>query len=238
MPKKLKDLKIDPKSKKINLQGKDSKKKKPIEKEENILYKQKSPIKEVRDINGGKEGGYLYIKGKNFKPPKFLGNLLKIGLIGFLIIMLINAVNVYFIGKGIEKDISETAYEGYNFLLDAGKSATKIQFENALTEFNKALKNFERAEEELWFINTDYTFYSKSSDIEKAVIALLEGGKYFATAGKYFLEAVEEFNKIPIYFVSKNIPTNKENVSITDTLKAGLEKTDLAIEQISLAAEE
>ncbi len=238
MPKKLKDIKKDPASEKIDLKGKVFREKKPIKKPANIIYKEETPIKEVKDLYSGKKQNYIYIRGKKFTPPRYLGNLLRVAVAGFLIIVAINAVNVYVAGKSMEENISEIAYQGYNYILDAGSMATQIQFDNALEAFENAIENFDKAKEELWFINTDYTFYNEDSNVGQAVNALLEGGKYFSFAGKHFLQAIEEFNKIPLYFVSKNNPDILNPPSITDTLRLGLEKTDLAIEQISLASEE
>ncbi|MBT4917769.1 DUF4012 domain-containing protein [Candidatus Peregrinibacteria bacterium] len=239
MPRQLNDIKKDPDNAKIDLKGDSSPKKTPIKKKKNSIYKNESPIREVKDLSGTEKAHFSYIKGEKFTPPKYLGNLLKIGGIGFLIILFINAMNVYVIGKSIERDISSKAEEGYNFLIDAGKSATKIEFDRALDSFNNALENFEEAEDSLWFVNTDQTFYAKDGNVGQAVNALLESGKHFATAGKYFLEAVEEFNNIPVYFVSKNNEDNSngKNPSITDSLSIGLEKTDLAIAEITEAAE-
>ncbi|MFH1284705.1 MAG: DUF4012 domain-containing protein [Candidatus Peregrinibacteria bacterium] len=236
MPKKFKDINSRYKDGKIDLKGKVKRAPAPISREENVLYKRRTPIHPVRDLKGAKDQSYLYIKRQAKYPPKSFGNLLKIGLIGFLIIVVVNAINVYFVGIGIEKEISLAAYDGYSLLLDAGKDATQIQFDKALEAFDSSTENFKKAEEKMWFINTDHTFYAKSSDVEYAVNALLEGGKYFAAAGKHFLEAIEEFNKIPLYFVSKNVPTPHESPSITDTLEKGLAASDLAIQQISLAA--
>lgn len=239
MPRNLQDIKKDPDNEKIDLKGESSPKKSPIKKKKNKIYKNESPIKEMKDLSGTEKAHFAYIKGEKFTPPKYLGNLLKIGGIGFLIILLINAANVYVIGKSIERDISTKAEEGYNFLVDAGKSATKIELDKALDSFNNALENFEEAENDLWFVNTDQTFYAQDGNVGQAVNALLESGKHFATAGKYFLEAVEEFNNIPVYFVSKNNEAEKTGVqpSITDSLKIGLEKTDLAIAEITQASE-
>lgn len=241
MAKRITDVKKGSKtSETLDLRGKyDKKAQTPIKKKRtHNLRKQKTPIKEVRDLSPKEKerNHYLYIKGKKFAPPKSLGALVKLAFAGFAILLVINTLNVYFIGKGIESDISENAYEGYNYLVDAGKSATKIQFEKSQESFEKAIENFSRAEEELWFINLDKTFYADENTLGKAVEAMLQGGKHFATAGQYFLEALEEFNKIPIYFVSKNNPENVEPPSLTDTLRVGLEKTDLAIDEISKAA--
>lgn len=237
MVKRLRDIIRDPSIAKINLKGKSFKKLRPIEKIKNILMKRQSPITEVKDLSGGEKSKYIYVKGKNFTPPRKLGNLLKIGGIGFLIIFVINAINVYVIGKSIENKISTDAYSGYNYLVDAGKSATKIQFEQALEEFEKAEANFEEAEDTLWFLKTDKTIYTEDDNLGQGVASLLESGKNFSIAGKYFLEAIEEFNKLPLYFVSKNDPESALKVSITDTISAGLEKTDLAVSEINVAWE-
>lgn len=236
MIKKIQDLKLDGKGEKIDLKKKHVRAK--LKKDKNIIYKKTTPIIEVIDIKGVKKNHYIYVKGRKFEPPKFLGNLLRIATVGFLIIILINAVNVYYTGKRLEKEISGHAYEGYSFLIDAGKNATKTQFNNAVVAFEKALENFSEAERALWFISTDKSFYANSDNVGQAANAILNGGKYFALSGEYFLDALEEFNKIPLYFVSKNANANLSPPSITDTLKLGLEKTDLAIEQISLAAQE
>lgn len=238
MNKILKDIKKDPSSERIDLQGPKKRKKTTLKKKGNSIYKENSPIKEVKDLHGKKEPNFLYVKGKKFSPPKSLGNLVRMAAAGVFIILLVNVVNVYGMGKNIEKEISKTAFEGYNFILDAGKSATQIQFDNAIESFNSAIENFNEAEDELWFIKTDYSFYREDSSLTNAVTSLLEGGKYFSFAGKYFLEAIEEFNKIPLYFVAANDTDATSAPSITDTLKIGLEKTDLAIEQISFASAE
>ncbi|MDA1060493.1 MAG: DUF4012 domain-containing protein, partial [bacterium] len=239
MTKKVKDLKLDPQIEKIDLGGANSKKKvQSIEKDANKIYKESLPVKAVKDLSIEQDFHYIYIKGKKYVPPKYLGNLLKIALVGFLIIIAINGVSLYQKGKTLEANIADQAYEGYNFLVDAGKSATKIEFDSALALFETARDNFSQAKDSLWFINSDKTFYVKNKSTGQAVAALLEGGKYFAIAGKYFLDTLEEFNKIPLYFVSKNKDPKGGAPSITDTLKRGLEKTDLAIEQIYLAAEE
>lgn len=240
MTKRITDLKKDSSNSSIDLRGKYANREKEAEKlkkKKNTFYKKESPIKEVKDLSGGKQENYIYIKGTQHKPPKYLGNLIRVGMMGFFILLVINTINVYFIGKTIEADISATAYEGYNYLIDAGKSATKIQFDTALVAFDKAIDNFSQAEEDLWFINLDQSFYAEDNNIGVAVTALLESGKNFAEAGKFFLDAIEEFNKIPIYFVSKNDSTSTLTPSLTDTLKDGLGKTDLAINEISQAAE-
>lgn len=244
MARKIEDIKGVPFSKKIDLRTKISGEKKEKSKDggfirdKNIIYRKRTKISEVKDMIGKRPYNYMYIKGKKISPPGFLGNLLRVSIAGLLIILVLNTINAYYHGKNLEKDISQSAYEGYSFLIDAGKNATKIQFDGAIEAFNKAQKNFSDAENSLWFVNTDQSFYAKNISLVKSVDALLKGGKYFAQAGGHFTEALEEFNKIPLYFMAQNAAKNKQNPSITDTLKLGLEKTDFAIEKVELAAKE
>ncbi len=233
---KIKDIKTG-ENQEINLNSKRKKLGSFFKKNKNIFFKKTPPTSKIKDLHGKKISHYIYIKGKNFTPPKFLGNLLKIAGVGFLIFLIINSINIYYSGKKLEKEISAQAYEGYSFLADAGRFATKIQFDSALEYFNSALKNFEEAKINLWFITTDETFYAKENNIGYIVDALLESGNHFAISGKYFLQALEEFNKIPLYFIVQNVEEEKDVPSITETIKKGLEKTDLAIEEIVLASE-
>lgn len=235
--KKLRDIKLDPQNEEISLRPDDASAKKERLSKKYSFAKKQSPIKAVNDISKPQEEHYIYIKGKKFTPPRFLGNLLKVGFVGFFIIILINTVNVYYTGKKLQEAVSAQAYEGYSFLIDAGKSATKIQFDQALETFEKASDNFAQARDQLWFITTDKSFYVQSDNVGYAVSSLLEAGKHFAKAGSYFLDALEEFNKIPLYFVSKNSAPDEQPPSVTEALKLGLHKTDLAIAEITQASD-
>ena len=242
MTKKIQDIKREAQIKNIDLKGAAGARLQKPEKDKNTLYKKKTPIIEVKDLTGTEKEHFIYIKGEKFTPPKTIGNLMKIAVSGLLILLSINAINVYYTGKKLTRDISAEAYEGYSFLIDAGKSATKIQFDKAAEIFDKALGNFSEAKSELWFISTDQSYYAKNNNVGQAVNALLVGGQHFAKAGSYFLETLEEFNKIPLYFVSKNksdgAKKSQNQPSITDAIKTGLDKTNLAITEISLASEQ
>ncbi len=240
MGKKITDLTNSDSKEKIDL------KKKSQHSQEDVILENKkglslknidTPVTEVSDIKGAKKQHYSYVRGKKFTPPKFLDSLLKIGSIGLLILVIINSANVYFKSKSLEEELSKTAYEGLDYLIDAGKSATKIQFDNAITSFDKASANFESVQDQLWFISQDKSIYNKDNSIGQAANGLLEGGKHFSVAGKNFLNALEEFNKIPLYFFSKNNSETQSNKSITDTLKNGLAETELAIDEINLASD-
>ncbi|MFA6552692.1 MAG: DUF4012 domain-containing protein, partial [Candidatus Paceibacterota bacterium] len=242
MGKKIEDIKAVVINKKIDLRTKGEVKRRAkgerLATDKNALVKLQNTVSEVKDLTGKNTQKYLYIKGSKITPPKHLGSLLRVFAAGLIIVIGLNIVSAYYKGKTLERNISESAQEGYSFLVDAGKNATKIQFDDATNAFDKALKSFSDAQDGLWFIKTDGSFYSQNSSLVNSVNALLQGGKYFALAGEYFTEALEEFNKLPLYFISKNIPGKSSGFSITDTLKVGLEKTDNAIEKVNLAATE
>ncbi len=220
---------------KINLQH-DKKKRKPIAKKEQLKFqKSENPIHKVTDIKGQKTSHFAYIKAKKFTPPKSLSNLLRLGFSGILILIIINAISIYTSTKSLQEKIKADALEGFSYLVDAGESATKTEYEKAVASFNEAIANFEQAEEKLWFISEDNSFYAKDANVTQAVSTLLKAGKEFSLSGNDFLDALEEFNKIPLYFTANNSEDTKIKPSITDTLKDGLSKTDQALIKVNNA---
>ncbi len=197
----------------------------------------KRHIKKIEDIKSNKVDSFSYKKSQSPQNTILIAQLIKLAIFSFLILLIINLINVYQIGKSLEKKISTNTLDGYNLLMEAGKSTTKIQFSDANKAFEEAIENFSQAQRSLWFYETDKTFYAQGTEISKALNDLLEGGQHFASAGEYFLEAVEYFNKLPIYFVNKNSTESSDTESVTDILNLGLEKTTLAINEINIASE-
>jgi hypothetical protein len=235
-PKKIRDLATGKSQKeKLNLRSTSKKHLKPIQKPPASITKRDSPIHKIVDLKGQKEKHFNYFRAKKFHPPKYLGNLVKVGFFGLFILIVINGLAVYSSGKKLEESIKTSALEGFSLLVDAGENATKVQFDSAVESFDKALESFEDAEAKLWFVSTDKSFYAQNANAAQAVNSLLEAGKQFSLSGGHFLEALEEFNKIPLYFATKNSTPELSMPSITDTLKDGLTKADLALAQVNLA---
>ncbi|MBL4695035.1 DUF4012 domain-containing protein [Candidatus Gracilibacteria bacterium] len=236
MKKKLNDIQAKDQHTRINL-GKNKKPEKAM-KIKTSIAKKRSPIQKIQDISPPEQENqkYIYVSAKLREPSRLAASFIRVGMMGFLIVFLINTMSVYSKGKELEAEISAAAYEGYSYLVDAGKSASKIQFESALEAFDKAFLIFDEAKASLWFLSGSKTRYSASSSSTAAANAILEGGKEFAKAGSYFLEALEEFSKIPVYFIAKNENPDEDSPSITDALKVGLEKTDQALVHIKTAS--
>ncbi len=233
--KKLKDINIDSQNETIELSPGQKRRPKTLKKRRLNIPKVNTPITAVRDLHVKKEKHYSYLDGEKFNPPSFLTNLLKITAIGFLIVIIINSINVYTSGENLKQSVSEEAYQGYRYLIDGGKDAGNVRFNNALQAFENARSHFSDAEKKMWFVSTDNSIYSKDTNIANAINAVLEGGQHFAVAGGYFSETLEELNKLPLYFVAKNQDENLPEISINEVINKGLEKTSLAIKEISIA---
>jgi hypothetical protein len=193
-----------------------------------------------------KKGTILKVKEK----PRYylISNFLRIAIAGSIILLAINSINVYKTGVEAKESITYSAYEGYSKLLEGSKNTTKVQFIEAKDAFENALESFEEAENILWFIADDDTIYAKQSSLGSSAKAILESGKYFAKAGEYFTESLEELNKIPLYFISRNedeaTPTltsendEDDEDDITTILKTGIGKASLALIETRAARDE
>lgn len=207
------------------------------------LKTSETPYRQIKDIykdTSEQEG--VYLKVRSNKNYDLISNFLKIAVAGFLILFLINSVNVYKKSMEAKDALTYSAYQGYSKLLEGSKNTTKIQFTEAKQAFENALESFQEAETTLWFITGDDTIYAHESTLASSARAILESGKYFATAGEYFTEALEELNKIPLYFISKNEETKtskkEPQEDVTEILKTGVEKASLALIETRAARDE
>lgn len=231
----------------INLSGENFPKHKRKKYSPNLKIQTHSHSK-IKDIYSDKTQDQPKPSGtimKARKSPRYylVSSFLKIAVAGFVILLIINSVNVYKKSMEAKNSITYSAYEGYSKLLEGSRNTTKVQFTEAHDAFEKALQSFEEAETTLWFIAGDDTIYAHESTLASSAKAILESGKYFAKAGEYFAESLEELNRIPLYFISKNQQTTTVNPTtaaeadfddLTSVLKSGTDKASLAlIETIS-----
>ena len=223
----------------INLSGGVSKKTSKHAHNPTLKKASKQPkIQDIHTENKSQKGLYLRVKPNKYY--RFISNILGIVVVGFIILLAINSVNVYLKSIEAKNAITYSASQGYSKLLEGSKSTTKVQFTDALQAFENALENFEDAETILWFIANDDTIYARESSLASSAKAILNSGKYFAKAGEYFTEALEELNQIPLYIVSKNeegLP-HQTDIDVTDFLKKGIEKATLALVETRAASVE
>jgi len=238
MPKNVKDIQNSKDENHINMSDEnDISKNNRLKKNPYRLIKHRTPIRKIRDINQKTSDEFIYIKGKHYKKSELIYNTVKLFIIGFFIILVINSLNIYASTKKIEKNIIAQAHEGYGFLIDAAKNTKSEGFTEAIESFSQANQSFQNAEDEIWFIGFDSTIYAEKGNLTFAVKNLLESGQHFAQSGEYFIQALSEFEKIPVYFINTNTNESQLHPSITTALKKGLEKTNLAITEIDIASE-
>lgn len=239
--KKLEDILKAHSSSPVNLSGEpvSNKNKKSysakLEKKEGNYTK----IKDIYSDESEKKGVYILTTPQ--KTYRLIPNLLKILIAGSLILLLINSVNVYMKSLKLKDEITLSAYEGYSKLLEGSKSATKVEFIGARSAFESALESFKEAEENMWFIAADETIYAKQSDLTLSSGAIFKCGQHFAIAGEFFSSTLEELNKIPLYFVSKN----EENAAqleaqenFSEILEKGMDSSAKALNEIAMARDE
>jgi len=220
MKKKLQDLKPE-QSQLIDLK-KDSK-----TKSSSTSISQNKNSKKIQDIYHPNDHNHIFIKGRQNSHPDRIGGILKITFWGFIIVFIINIINIYYNAEDLKLDLENSARQAYSSLLSVDED---------LTNFSEAAEIFKSAEENLWFINKFHNSLNDAS-LSSSVRSAFELGNHLATAGVHFTESLEAFREIPKLFFQQNTSNTALVPDIAQTLKVGLRKTDLAIEEINLAKE-
>lgn len=184
----------------------------------------KSPVIPFTDLSGSKTN-YLYYSGKKFRPPAYLGNIIRTAVFGILIILVINMLNVYYKAKSIEKELSTSAEQAYSTILDGGKNLGRVNFNEALTAFARAQTNFAVAKEQLWFSTNSSPIYRDQGLLTESANILLKSGEYFTKSAAHMVKALELISRIPVDFIRGNQKKYPE-YGITNVVKQALEEID------------
>lgn len=212
---------------------------KPQKKQKKRIYSFKSnePVTpKMEDIQHDDHHQQHFLKKYHLKAPKKIADLLKLAIFGFLIIFIINLISVYGTAINLKAQLTEQAKEGVDNLITAAKQSSNIGYQSATASFTEAEELFKTAEDSLWFISHDNSIYKQDSDISYAISSIISAAKDFTQAGQNLFAAIEEFNRIPIYFVTRNSRPDAKAPSLSAVIEKGLAQTDLAITQISDAA--
>ncbi len=191
---------------------------------------------------------YLHIDAaENIKYIR-LNELLRMAAAGFVILLVLNIINVYNKGLILKNDVIATAYSGYSDLLSAGEKAGDADFAAAEQTFIKATENFNAAMEEIAFLRNHQDYFLTSEKTVDSAQALLDAAKNISLAGQNFARGVENLRHLPALFIAENsnvtgLSQNTEGdssaprTSLTDRLKEDLAYIQTATEQINLARE-
>lgn len=177
------------------------------------------------------------------KVIRSIWSIFQFGLAGFLIIMLINLVNVFQSAKQLKSTVVSRASSGVENLLDAAKkanenlTASKEQFALAQEDFNYSL-------EKISFLSAKSPQSAQASldSIEK----ILAAGKLLSESGQLFSKSAQNLQEWPSLFIQNNqnffknsqgkatlqVGQVNESISLTDQLKIDLDNVDQAIKKL------
>lgn len=173
-----------------------------------------------------------------------INELLRMAAAGLVILLVLNAVNIYNRGMTLKNDVIATAYSGYMDLLTAGEKAGEADFAEAGKNFGKAAETFETALDEISFLRSNQDYFLTREKTVDSVQGLLDAAKNISLAGGNFSRGIENLGRLPALFIAENDAAalggntygdGETKQSLTDKLKEDLAYIQTATEQINLA---
>lgn len=224
----MKDLRPSEQSDRIDLSQQNSKP------QPRFFYRKPQSGEQLRDLSGK----IPKIKTNDIphhRPPKYFGDLLRIAFFGLIVILILTAISAFYSTRVIKQQVEEKAKEGIGVLVTAGQNLSAEDFSSAIKSFNQARAIFQQAEKQLWFLSRDKSIYLRDAELTYAMHSLIEGAAYFADSGDDLLQALEEFNKIPLYFVNQNEGLITDAPAPFTAIQSGLEHSEKALKTLALA---
>jgi len=202
-------------------------------KEPEILGKTTNP-KSVTDITKIPEK-FMYIKNETSKIPPRLREVIRLSIVGFILVFVMNVFNVYLVATSLKDDVINSAYSGFEGLLEAGENVSKANFEEAYSSFDNSYKDFESAQSDLWFLSDNQDLFIKNDKTADSAEGIILSGKHLSQAGLYFSESIQSLSEIMDMVVKENYKDDEYRASITNILKREVEQVKLAYDEIKEA---
>ncbi len=177
-----------------------------------------SKIMAVPEFKTGKKHNSFFERQKGVLP--LIG-------IGLMVIFVINLFTVVVKTGFLKEDLSYSAYEGYQSLIDGGENIFQTNFTEALNAFEKAEVQFATIENDLWFLKSNSSTQTLSDSKLADGGRVLSIGENLSSAGKEFSYGLVNLRTAANLFVKefsdqKNESSDFEKVekkaSITDEL--------------------
>lgn len=124
---------------------------------------------------------------------------------GILILLVINAVNIFQRGTVLKDDIIASASTGYENLIQGSEQATTQDYRLAQYSFNEATANFNLALQGIAFLQTNSGAFFAREKTVASVEALLQAAKSIAFAGVDFTRGIESLTELPTLFMKANM---------------------------------
>lgn len=169
----------------------------------------------------------------NTKPSFFERHkgLLPLIVVGVIVIFVINIFTVIVKTGFLKEDLSYSAYEGYQSLIEGGENIFQTNFSEALNAFEKAEVQFAAIESDLWFLKNESNNGSSLGNFSESQLAdggrVLGIGENLSLAGKEFSYGLVNLKNATNLFVtefsqaSEQVPDFErvdKKASITDEL--------------------
>lgn len=175
-----------------------------------------------------------------------LWSVSQLALAGFLIILLVNLVNVFQSAKQLKSVVVSRASSGVENLINGAKNSTK-DLQAGEQQFAEAQADFNFSLEKISFLSakTPQSTQSNLSSVEN----ILTAGKSISEAGQLFSKSAKNLQNWPTLFIQNNQnffnnsqknqqeSTASNTASLTDQLKSDLQNIDLAIEKLITASQ-
>lgn len=175
-----------------------------------------------------------------------LWSVSQLALAGFLILLLVNLVNVFQSAKQLKSVIVSRASSGVENLINGAKTSTK-DLQAGEQQFAQAQADFNFSLEKISFLSakTPQSTQSNLSSVEN----ILNAGKSISEAGQLFSKSAKNLQNWPTLFIQNNQnffnnsqknsqeSTTSKTASLTDQLKSDLQNVDLAIEKLIIASQ-
>ena len=198
----------------------------------------------ISDIRSGKKIEKSFFIPENRAENKKLLKLLPIfqfSAVALIVVFMINLINVYHGGVGLSNNLSASASDAYESMLNGANSAKANDFGKAQNNFSQAEKDFNASLNKLSLLKTvDFTS-SVGNNPLNAANQLLEAGKAIAHAGSLFTGSIDNLKDFPAMIVENNRKAllSSEEVSkrpsITEKVSSELNNLDLIITDLDNA---
>ena len=129
--------------------------------------------------------------------------LFRLAVAGAMIVLALNSVNVYYRALDVKNEVVAAAYQGFDELMKIEPGVKNADFQVVSSSLNKALKSFETAQQQLWFIENQKAKFAGDQGASESVQALLDSGQNLAEAGIYFTEVVDSLSALTQDFLAK-----------------------------------
>lgn len=150
-------------------------------------------------------------------------------LIGFAMVFVIVGINLSKTGLNLKRDLTQAAALGYDQIAQGVALVHAKDFEHAITLFQTARQTFSSIQNNTWFASGSLGSSAVEDPLFTAGNAVIEGGKYLATAGSLFAQSAKNMGSIPKNFFEAN--RNEYNPATHPSLTATLKKELPLIEQ-------